>query len=122
MSEKRSIEVIIAGEVYKIAGTESEDHMKRVTRLLNEKISQTQKATLGRAVSKEYVLVLTAVNVCDDFVKLVEHTQLLQERLDQAVGREKQMTGRLDEYEEELRTLEQENQTLREKLAEYGGE
>ena len=107
MSEKRSIEVIIAGEVYKIAGTESEDHMKRVTRLLNEKISQTQKATLGRAVSKEYVLVLTAVNVCDDFVKLVEHTQLLQERLDQAVGREKQMTGRLDEYEEELRTLEQ---------------
>lgn len=122
MSEKRSIEVIIAGEVYKIAGTESEDHMKRVTRLLNEKISQTQKATLGRAVSKEYVLVLTAVNVCDDFVKLVEHTQLLQERLDQAVGREKQMTGRLDEYEEELRTLEQENQTLREKLAECGGE
>ena len=42
MAEKRSSEVVIAGEVYKIAGNESEEHMKRVVRFLNEKAAQTQ--------------------------------------------------------------------------------
>lgn len=122
MSEKRSIEVIIAGDVYKIAGNESEDHMKRVTQFLNEKIAQTQKATMGRAMSKEYMMILTSVNICDDFVKLVEHMQLVQDRLEQGMKREQQLKKKLDEYEEELLNLEQENQAIREKLNENGRE
>ena len=118
MAEKRSIEVVIAGEVYKIAGNESEEHMKRVVRFLNEKAAQTQKAMLGRAMTKEYTRVLTAVNICDDFVKLAEHMQMMQERLEQAAKREKLLKKKLDEYEQELMELEQENQQLRESRTE----
>ncbi len=116
MAEKRSIEVIIAGEVYKIAGTESEDHMKRVARFLNERVNQTQRMASGKAVSKEYIITLSAINICDDFVKLVEHTHLLQERLEQEVKKQKALKRQLAGYEEDLIHLEQENQDLREQL------
>lgn len=118
MADKKTIEIILAGEVYKISGEESEDHMNRVSEYLGEKLGETRKALSGRGASKEQLLAMTAINVCDDFIKLAEHAKSVQERLNRAEKREKQLKESLDDYEAELLRLEQENMLLKEKQKE----
>ncbi len=114
MAEKRSIEVLIGGKVYKIAGTESEEHMRKVATFLNERLAQVNQALGGRAPSQEYLMTLTAINICDDVIKLVEHARRQQDSIDTLKKQQKTLEETLAAYEEDLLDLETELLALKE--------
>ncbi|MBC8544049.1 cell division protein ZapA [Bianquea renquensis] len=118
MGEKRRIEVNIGGYVYKLMGEESEEHMQQVAMYIDEKIRQVQKMTSAQSLSRDYVAVLASINVADDFLKLLEHVQIQQERMEELTQKSKELEDKLDEYQDELMSLEQENLNYRELVEE----
>lgn len=118
MGEKRRIEVNIGGYEYKLMGEESEEHMQQVAMYIDEKIRQVQKMTSAQSLSRDYVAVLASINVADDFLKLLEHVQIQQERMEELTQKSKELEDKLDEYQDELMSLEQENLNYRELVEE----
>ena len=118
MGEKRRIEVNIGGYMYKLMGEESEEHMQQVAMYIDEKIRQIQKMTSAQSLSRDYVAVLASINVADDFLKLLEHVQVQQERMEELTQKSKELEDNLDEYQDELMSLEQENLNYRELVEE----
>ena len=118
MGEKRRIEVNIGGYVYKLMGEESEEHMQQVAMYIDEKIRQVQKMTSAQSLSRDYVAVLASINVADDFLKLLEHVQIQQERMEELTQKSKELEDKLDEYLDELMSWEQENLNYRELVEE----
>ena len=116
MGEKRRIN--IGGYVYKLMGEESEEHMQQVAMYIDEKIRQVQKMTSAQSLSRDYVAVLASINVADDFLKLLEHVQIQQERMEELTQKSKELEDKLDEYQDELMSLEQENLNYRELVEE----
>ncbi len=116
MGEKRTVEVLIGGEVYKIVGTESEEHMKKVAQYLNDRLAETQQALGGRPTTKEHRLTLTAINICDDVIKLVEHAHQQERFIGELQKKEREMKGQLAVAEDRMREMETEYLALKEEM------
>ena len=108
----------MGGYMYKLMGEESEEHMQQVAMYIDEKIRQIQKMTSAQSLSRDYVAVLASINVADDFLKLLEHVQVQQERMEELTQKSKELEDKLDEYQDELMSLEQENLNYRELVEE----
>lgn len=92
--------------------------MQQVAMYIDEKIRQVQKMTSAQSLSRDYVAVLASINVADDFLKLLEHVQIQQERMEELTQKSKELEDKLDEYQDELMSLEQENLNYRELVEE----
>ncbi|KAB7706001.1 cell division protein ZapA [Bacillus aerolatus] len=77
--QKNRITVDIYGQHYTIVGTESKSHMRRVARLVDEKMQEIKSKNPVLDLNK--IAVLTAVNTVHDYLKLKEETELLKEEL-----------------------------------------
>jgi len=119
MAEKNRIEVFIGGKVYKIAGEESEEYMQKVARYIDKKMQEVSGAERATVLSTSMISVLTAINVADDYFKLMEENQALKEQINQ-LNREKELNSdkKLDDYENLIGQLQDENIALKEKLDE----
>ena len=116
MSEKNKLEVIIAGEAYTLSGEDSREHMERVSEYLKQMETGTARALGGRAVGKEYMLSMMAINLSDDAVKLAEHVSLLSARLEKSEKQNKILEKTVADYEDELRELEMQLMELRDEI------
>jgi cell division protein ZapA len=68
--------VDIFGQEYALRGQASEEHMRLVAALVNEKMQEIAQANPRFDLAK--VAVLSAVNIADDYIKLVqEYNELL---------------------------------------------
>ncbi len=119
MAEKNRIEVFIGGKVYKIAGEESEEYMQKVARYIDKKMQEVSGAERATVLSTSMISVLTAINVADDYFKLMEENKVLKEQINQ-LNREKELNSdkKLDDYENLIGQLQDENIALKEKLDE----
>jgi len=82
--EKNRISVDIYGHTYKMVGTESTGHMRLVASIVDDKMKEISihNPTLDTAK----LAVLTAVNTVNDFLKLKEQVEKLEEELKRLKG------------------------------------
>lgn len=70
MAGKHSVEVVINGRIYQLAGTESESYMHEVAGYLNQKILDFQKEAAGyQKLDEDIKALLLEVNICDDLLR-----------------------------------------------------
>lgn len=77
--EKNRISVDIYGHTYKMVGTESTGHMRLVASIVDDKMKEISIHNPSLDTAK--LAVLTAVNTVNDFLKLKEQVEKLEEEL-----------------------------------------
>ena len=118
MAEKRSYELKIAGEVVKFSGKETEEHVNKVAKMVNDQFDATYKSFAGRNPAKSYVMTLVSVNLADQMVRLIEYVNAARQKTETVLRNEKKLTERIERYEQEMLGLENEIINLQEKLKE----
>lgn len=126
--EKNKVTVTIGRREYTIIADESTDYILSVANELNNRVTQIANANTGLAGEKS--VVLAALNLCDDYLKMRQTNSALQrqvmkctkdmEKMQQASEQATEQAGEADElrkqivsYSEELRKAELELKRLR---------
>lgn len=78
---KNRVEVVIGGNIYALQGTESEEHMQRVAKVINEKLTEIQTSYEKGHIGQSKLNTLLVLNLADECVKKQEkfdayHTSL----------------------------------------------
>lgn len=94
---KNKVEVVIGGLIYALQGEESEEHMQKVAKLINEKTYEVQSLHHKQRINPARLNMLVTLNIADECVK----------------GKQE-----LDRYAVELAKCNEENLALRDKLKE----
>lgn len=94
---KNKVEVVIGGLIYALQGEESEEHMQKVAKLINEKTYEVQSVHHKQRVNPTRLNMLVTLNIADECVKRKQE---------------------LDRYAAELAKCNDENLALRDKLKE----
>ena len=116
MAESKKIVIRVAGRTYKVKGAESEEQLRLIESCVNEKIKALHKLFSVQNLDEETILMLTAINLADDYLKADQKLQALQTKVDKLTKKEKQLQEAVDRYEEDLMNLETENQEYAERL------
>lgn len=119
MAESKSRILRIAGHDYKIRGAESEEHLRRVERCLNDKIGELKKLFSVQGMDFETITMLAAINLADDYISAeAELKQLKQVKIkaERLMKREKNLEAEVERLEEEVLKLESENQDYADRL------
>jgi cell division protein ZapA len=82
--EKSRISVDIYGQQYIILGSESSSHIRFVASLVDDKMREIGSKNPSLDVSK--LAVLTAVNAVNDYIKIKEELEKLQEEIKREKG------------------------------------
>ena len=77
--EKTRISVDIYGQNYKMVGTETSGHMRLVASMVDDKMREIHSHNQQLDIAK--LAVLTAVNAVNDYIKVKEQLELLEEEL-----------------------------------------
>ncbi|MBE6022736.1 MAG: cell division protein ZapA [Cellulosilyticum sp.] len=80
---KNRVEVVIGGNIISLQGNESEEHMQRVAKVINEKLAEIQGNYEKMHIGQSKINTLLVLNLADECVKrqqaLGSHTTSLQE-------------------------------------------
>ncbi|SES08310.1 cell division protein ZapA [Gracilibacillus ureilyticus] len=79
--DKLRTTVNIYGRSYKIVGEETEDHVKLIADLVDEKMQEIHK--INKSLDTTSLAVLTAINTMNDYIKLKEDFEALQSLLEE---------------------------------------
>ncbi len=119
MAGKHSVEVVINGRIYQLAGTESESYMHEVAGYLNQKILDFQKEAAGyQKLDEDIKALLLEVNICDDLFKERQRTREVQRALDEAERESYAAKHDLVNMQMKLETTLRELENTQKKLAE----
>ncbi|QFF99632.1 cell division protein ZapA [Psychrobacillus glaciei] len=77
--QKTRISVDIYGQNYKMVGSETSGHMRLVASMVDDKMREIHSHNGNLDVAK--LAVLTAVNAVNDYIKVKEQLELLEEEL-----------------------------------------
>ncbi len=66
---KNKVEVVIGGVIYSLQGEESQEHIQRVARMINEKTSQIQSKYSKQHMNPSKMNMLVTLNLADEYVK-----------------------------------------------------
>lgn len=116
MTNKKKVTMHIAGKDYKVSGAESEEQARLIEGCVNEKINALHKLFSVQGMTEEGIAMLAAINLADDYLKARKQAQLLKSKLDKLSKKERQLQEAIEKYEEEILSLEAENQDYAEKL------
>ncbi|MBT2688162.1 cell division protein ZapA [Bacillus sp. ISL-47] len=79
MSQKNRTSVDIYGQQYVIVGSESSSHVRLVASLVDDKMREISSKNPSLDISK--LAVLTAVNAVNDYIKLKDRLERLENEL-----------------------------------------
>ncbi len=79
--DKSRTTVKIYGRSYKIVGKENSEHVRRVAGLVDEKMQEIHD--VNKSLDTTSLAVLTAVNTMNDYIKLKEDYEVLQNLLEE---------------------------------------
>lgn len=101
MSEdKIRVTVDIFGVPYKLTGSSSGSHMRRVAEMVDDQMNRIARGF--PRLDTPRIAVLAAVNIADEYVKLLEQYEQKKAGLQQGIAEEhKQLAGRLEQLERE---------------------
>lgn len=119
MAGKNSVEVVINGKIYQLAGSESESYMHEVAGYLNQKILDFQKETIGyNKLDDGIKALLLEVNICDDLFKERQRCRAIQQAKDDAERESYGAKHDLVNMQMKLETTLRELENTQKKLAE----
>lgn len=119
MAGKNSVEVVINGKIYQLAGSESESYMHEVASYLNQKILDFQKETVGyNKLDDSIQALLLEVNICDDLFKERKRSRDIQQARDDAERESYSAKHDLVNMQMKLETTLRELENTQKKLAE----
>lgn len=119
MAGKNSVEVVINGKIYQLAGSESESYMHEVASYLNQKILDFQKETPGyNKLDDSIKALLLEVNICDDLFKERKRSRDIQQARDEAERESYAAKHDLVNMQMKLETTLRELENTQKKLAE----
>ncbi len=119
MAGKNSVEVVINGKIYQLAGSESESYMHEVASYLNQKILDFQKETMGyNKLDDSIKALLLEVNICDDLFKERKRSRDIQQARDDAERESYAAKHDLVNMQMKLETTLRELENTQKKLAE----
>ena len=119
MAGKNSVEVVINGKIYQLAGSESESYMHEVASYLNQKILDFQKETMGyNKLDDSIKALLLEVNICDDLFKERKRSRDIQQARDDAERESYAAKHALVNMQMKLETTLRELENTQKKLAE----
>ena len=119
MAGKNSVEVVINGKIYQLAGSESESYMHEVASYLNQKILDFQKETVGyNKLDDSIKALLLEVNICDDLFKERKRSREIQQARDDAERERYAAKHDLVNMQMKLETTLRELENTQKKLAE----
>ena len=119
MAGKNSVEVVINGKIYQLAGSESESYMHEVASYLNQKILDFQKETVGyNKLDDSIKALLLEVNICDDLFKERKRSRDIQQARDDAERESYTAKHDLVNMQMKLETTLRELENTQKKLAE----
>ena len=149
-ANKKQIEVLIGGKLYKLATYDSEDYIKAVAEYVDKKYSEIAQSTDSLTRLSEYFPVMLALNITDDLFKAAQNggnvqevyslkaqIRELSERLERAAALLEEKDGLISELEERAKeqsdiseeqkaaldatnALREENKALREMITDAG--
>ncbi|KAB8138185.1 cell division protein ZapA [Gracilibacillus oryzae] len=79
--KKSRTTVNIYGRSYKVVGEETEDHVKLIANMVDEKMHEIHQ--VNKSLDTTSLAVLTAVNKMNDYIKLKEDFEVLQNLLEE---------------------------------------
>ena len=109
MTKKRVL-MQIAGKEYMVTGADSEQRLRQIERGINAKIDALRSLLSVQSLEEDYLIMLTAINIADDYLTEKEQVAALQEQVKMLQAKEKELQKTIDQYEEDLMNLETENQ------------
>lgn len=108
MAVKNTVEVVIAGKVFKISGFESAEYLHQVSVYINDKIAEFQKMEGYRRQNTDQKQLMLNMNLADDFFKAKRQADKLSAELEK---KEREMYGvRHDLVEAQLKLEKREAQ------------
>ena len=126
MAMKNTVEVVIAGKVFRISGYETPEYLHQVSVYINEKLAQFQQMEGYRKQNTDQKQMMLNMNLADDFFKAKRQADKLSAELEKkeremyAVRHdliEAQMANeKLEAEKKELKALEAAKRELEEKL------
>lgn len=116
MAEKKQTIMHIAGKDYPVSGADSQEQLRLIEACVNEKLNALHKLFSVQGLENEHIIMLAAINLADDYLKAQKQVQLLKEKADKLIKKERQLQDEITHYEEELLNLETENQEYAERL------
>lgn len=116
MMNPKRVNMHIAGKDYKVTGAESEEQVRLIESCVNEKMKALHKLFSVQGMEEETIAMLAAINLADDYLKAQKQAQLLKAKVDKLAKKERQLQESIEKYEEEILSLEAENQDYAEKL------
>ena len=119
MAGKNSVEVVINGKIYQLAGSESESYMHEVASYLNQKILDFQKETVGyNKLDDSIKALLLEENIWDDLFKERKRSRDIQQARDDAERESYAAKHDLVNMQMKLETTLRELENTQKKLAE----
>ena len=106
--EKNIVEVVIAGEIVPLTGSESVEYIQRVAHYVDQKIIKMQQERKISNYNSFSKLLLISLNIADDYFKAQTYGQAAESALLEA--------------EKELKALRTENAMLRDKVSIFEAE
>jgi len=79
---KNTVEVVIAGKVYKISGFESAEYLHQVAVYINDKLAEFQKIEGYRRQNTDQKQLMLNMNLADDFFKAKRQADKLSAELE----------------------------------------
>lgn len=68
-NQKKQVEVVIGGKVYRLAGSESEEYIQSVAHYINKKLVELSRHSVAGIEFTENYPILLALNIADDLFK-----------------------------------------------------
>ena len=93
---KNRVEVVIGGSILSLQGDESEEHMQRVARVINDQLSEIQAAYNKNRLPVGKMNQLLVLNLADAYVKKQQTCEKDQQALQEAKTEIKELTANLE--------------------------
>lgn len=113
MADINETQVIIAGKVLTLTGYESAEYTQKVANYINKKMDECRNAVSFRSQNKETQMLLVALNIADDYMKisekLNENEQLIKDKDTEIYNLKHDIItiqSRLDKADDQVRTLQ----------------
>lgn len=84
MKTKNEVEVLIGGEKYTICGYESDDYLQKIATYINRKRDEINKGAASALISNDTRVVLTEINIADDYFNAENRLSEVKEELEEA--------------------------------------
>ncbi len=126
MSDKNITKVLIGGQVYSLAGQESEEYIQKVALYINNKLEELKKSDNGQLMSTRLMNVLLALNIADELFKERENSDSAKEVVNSKNRKIEELRDTLEDERMEkealirrINELESEVNTYKKELDEY---